>query len=243
MKNQIMTMVASAALLCGCQTQYLVTAGKMDGQEVRYLKGVVTVFDDKSSGSVQVTPLGVAEGRIVLGVAAFNKGPKAQDFGIENMAANFGGAPLKIYSRNDLEHEARVHAEWAAALTILAGAAAAYAANNNAYRTTNGYVATPRGIVTFSATTYDPAAAALGTAAATAGTGYALASIRNQMDDTISHVSESILQTTTITAGQSYGGEMVFDMPKAKDFPQNVIVTANLNGQDHQFTFIVGKVK
>jgi hypothetical protein len=233
----------ASALLAGCSVNYKITPTATGTQEIRYLRGTPTVFEDKSGGSLQMTPLGVADGRVVLGLAAFNKGTGGANFGVENLSSDSLGNSLKVYTKDELEHEAKVRAQWQAAFAVLAGAAAAYAANQNAYSTTNGYVATRRGVATFSATTYNPAAAAIGTAAAGAATGYSLNSIKNNMDDTIAHLNGQMLQTTTVMPGDSYGGEVVLDMPKGKEWPKTIDLNANWNGQDYHFNFNVATVK
>jgi hypothetical protein len=88
-----------------------------------------------------------------------------------------------------LAHEAKVKAEWQAVATHPASAAAAYSAQQITYSTTNGYVSGPRGFAAFSATTYDPAAAAIGTTAAGAATGYTLLSIKQSMDAILDHLN------------------------------------------------------
>lgn len=237
-------MACAAVMLSGCAVSYSVTPQATAGQEVRYLRGVPTVLEDRPNGAMQVTPLGVSQGgRVILGLAAFNKATANANFGIENLHSASAAGDLKVYSKDELEHEARVRAEWAAFAAVLAGAAAGYAAQQNAYSTTNGYIATPRGVATFSAVSYDPTAAAIGTAGAAAATGYTLNSIKNNMDDTISHLNGAIIQTTTISPGESYGGEVIIDMPKGKDWPKSLVLNANWNGQDYGFAFDIAKSK
>jgi hypothetical protein len=236
----------AAALLSGCAVSYSVTPLSSGEQTVRYDRGTPTLFDDKEKGSVQITPLGVApDGRLVFGMAIFNKGAAASNFGIENLTSmDASKLALKVYSKDELEHEARVRAQWQAFAAVLAGAAGAYAAQQNAYSTTNATLFTPRGgVATLTATTYDPAAAAIGTAAAAAATGYTLNSIRNSMDDTLAHLNGSMLQMTTIDPGRSYGGEVVVDMPKGRDYPKQFSVETNWNGEAYSFDFSVSQKK
>lgn len=217
------------------------TAGA--GQEVRFVQGVPTTFSDGSSSSVQVTPLGYIQddNRFAFGVAAFNKGQAAFDFSLDDVHITSNGIELKTYTRDALAREARNKAIWAGVAMALAGAAAAYAANQNAYRTTSGYVATPRGVATFSATTYDPALAYAGTAAASAATTYGIVSIKNSLDSTITRLNGSILQVNTIDPGASAGGQIVVDMPKAKNWPQPLEVSIGIKGAQHRFAFSMTK--
>src|ERR1019366_9890857 len=166
----ILAVGVAAPYLAGCSTPtYTFTPNATSAQTVRFDRGTPTLMEDGQFGSAQMSPLGVNGDRVMFGIAVFNKGKTPINFGVENISAASMGLPLKAYSKDDLAHEAKVHAQWMAALTVLAGAAAAYGANQNAYRTTNGSFTSPGGrTTTFTATTYDPTAAAVGTAAAAA---------------------------------------------------------------------------
>jgi hypothetical protein len=238
--------IAAGLLLSGCAVNYAVQPEVLAQQTVRYERGVPTVFDDKTKGTIQITPMGVSQdGRPYFGMAVFNKGSSAANFGIENVTAvDDFQKPLKAYSRDELAHEAKVKAEWQAVAAVVAGAAAAYGAQQNAYGTTNGYIVTPRGnVATFNATSYDPSAAAIGTAAAGAATGYTLSAIENNMDATLNNLNGAILQTTTIDPGRSYGGEVVIEMPKGRDFPKKLVIQTVWNGEPYEFGFTISKSK
>jgi hypothetical protein len=177
---------------------------------------------------------------LVFGVAVFNKGKAANNFGVENLAlANADNVPIKIFTASELIHKEKVKAAWQAVAVALGGAAAAYSANANAYSTTNGYVSTPYGTATYYSRTYNPAVAYAGTAAATAATGYGLISVKNSLDRAISDLRGHILQTTTIDPGGSYGGEVVADgLPKGR-LPQDVILSVHWNGEEYPFRYTV----
>ena len=228
-------------VLSGCVKNYAALPVSGADQQVRYTQGVATTFSDKAEGSVQVTPLGYnpETNRLVFGAAAFNKGKTPANFSLSELSISSAGTGLRTYTRDELAREARVKAAWQAAAVILAGAAAAYSANQNAYNTTNGYISGPAGITTFSATSYNPGVAAAGTAVAVAGTGYGLATINNSLDNTISSLNGSILQINTVDPGTSAGGQVVVDMPKAKTFPQPLEISVNWNGEMHRFSYNV----
>ena len=244
MKMKTVAALAAVSLfVTGCAKNFAAIPIAGPGQQVRYTQGFPTVSSNKALGSVQITPLGYIadDNRFVFGAAAFNKSRIPANFGLNSVAVSTRNRPLKTYTRDQLAHEAKVKAVWASVAVALAGAAAAYSANQNAYRTTNGYVSGPGGTATFSATTYDPALAYAGTAAAAAGTGYALASINSSLDNTISHLNGSVLQVNTVDPGQSAGGEIVIDMPKAKEFPQPLDIAINWNGEVHTFAFTLSE--
>jgi hypothetical protein len=212
------------------------------------MQGIATTFSDKEHGSVQVTPLTyVAEdNRLVFGAAAFNKSESSTNFSLDGISATWNGTPLKLYTRDELAREARVKAAWQAAAVILAGAAAAYSASQDAYRTTNGTVSTMGGrpLVNYTATTYDPGAARLGQLAAGAATGYGLVQINNSLDNTIASLDGSILQMNTVDPGRSAGGSLVIDMPKDKKaLPQPISISVNWNGDVHSFSYNVVEKK
>lgn len=241
--KSIAAIAALSVAITGCAKNYAAAPIASADQQVRYTQGVATTSSDKTRGSVQVTPLGYipADNRLVFGAAAFNKTAASSNFGLDSVTVTSNAMRLRTYTRDELAHEAKVKAVWAAVAVAVAGAAAAYSANQNAYRTTNGYVSGPGGTTTFSATTYDPGLAYAGTAVAAAGTGYALASINNSLDNTISHLNGSVLQINTVDPGQSSGGEIVVDMPKAKDFPQPLDISISWNGEVHNFSFKVSE--
>lgn len=241
-KNIAICITASVSL-AGCATNFAATPVPSSDQQIRYTQGIATTFSDKSQASLQVTPLGYIQGdnRLVFGAAAFNKATTAVNFGLENVTVTYGGSPLKIHTRDELAHEAKVKAAWAAVATVLAGAAAAYAANQNAYHTTSGYVSGPAGTTTFYARSYDPGLAYAGGAAAGAATGYGLVSIKSSLDDTIAHLNGSVLQINTVDPGKSAGGEIIVDMPKGKTFPDPLDIAISWNGEVHNFVFNIAK--
>jgi hypothetical protein len=256
MKLQSLAAVAVLGVaLSACSTEYSFNPTAEPNQTIRYDRGTPTTLADGTNGSMQVTPLGVNDDkRLVFGVAVLNKSRTAQNFGIEDISVvGADGTTTKVYSRDELVHEAKVRAEWHEAAAILVGAAAAYAATQNAYSTTNGYVASNafvmgsngysasvNGISTFSSRTYDPTAAVLGAAAATAATGYTLNSIKSSLDQALDHYNGQVLQTTTVDPGSNFGGEVIADMPSGS-LPEEMLLHANWNGEQYEFRYTLGK--
>jgi len=112
-----------AAGLCGCATEYSVSPLAQSGQQIRYTQGKATTYSEKTSGAIQITPLGLNDQlRPAFEIAAFNKSRGPSNFGVENVALQRGdGTPDKVFTSNELVHEAKVDAQWAEAATILAG--------------------------------------------------------------------------------------------------------------------------
>lgn|SRR5690606_25199058 len=228
-----------ALMLTSCATTYSIMPIDTGTARVTYENGKPTTDLELEGGAVKITPLGVAaNGRLSFAVAGYNKLGAPSNFGSENFTANVGGVQLKVYTYAQLEKEAKTAATWAAVAVALSGAASVYAANNNAYRTTNTTLYTPKGLYTAHSRTYDPTAAAIGTAAATAATAGGIYLIGKELDQTLERLGGTILQTTTIEPGEAYGGQIVVAKPK-KSAPYEVDVVAHWNGEDYLFRFKV----
>lgn len=239
MFKKVMALTVSAALLSGCVTTYSVTPIDTGEAKVTYYNGRATTDLELANGAVKITPLGVAEtGRISFAVAGYNKAATPANFGSENFTANVGGATVRVFTYAQLEKEAKTAATWAAVAVAVSGAGAAIAANNNAYSTTNTTMYTPRGVYTAQSTTYNPTAAAINTAAATAATAGGLYAIRKDLDATLDRLGGTVLQTTTVEPGDSYGGQIIVEKPKVAA-PYVVEVSARWNDEVYTFRFNV----
>ena len=236
--------IAVAFVLTGCATTYSVTPVDTGAAKVTYESGRSTTDLDQKNGAVKVTPLGVMEnGRLNFAVAAFNKRNEPINLGAENFTASVAGAPAQVYTYAQLEKQAKTAAAWATFAVALSGAASAYAANQNAYSTTNATMTTPRGgAYHYTASTYDPTAAALGTAAATAATAGGIYGIRKELDSTLNRLGGTILQTTTVAPNTAFGGQIIVAKPKS-EAPYMIEVVAHWNDEDYVFHFNIAQVK
>lgn len=243
MKKVLLAAALSAPLLTACATTYSVTPVAGQDVETRYDRGMATLSSAKPNGVVRVSPLGFNEhGQIKFGVAAFNRTGEAVDFGVEDVSlAGMNGAPIPVYSANQLKKQEQGRAAWAAAAVALAGASSAYAAQQNAYSTTNATMTTPLGgVYVYRAQRYDATAAAIGVGAASAATAVSLDRINSGLDRTLASISGVVLQRTTIDPQASYGGEVVGDRLKGK-YPQDVLVQVRFAGDEHSLRFQVAK--
>jgi hypothetical protein len=231
------------ALLSGCATTYEITPLAIGTTTTRYEQGVPLTASNMPSGSVQVKPLGVNnQGRLMFGVAAVNQSPAPANFGIENISLFSDiGLPIRLFTHDELERQAKNAATWAAVAVAVAGADSAYAASQNAYSTTTGSIYGRHGTTNFVSQTYDPTAAALGVGAASAATAAGLIAINRSLDDTIANLNGRILRTTTIDPGQIYGGQVVSDHIKL-DKPKIVVIHVGFNNDDHEFRYTVKAV-
>ena len=233
--------MAVSMAVSACATSYTVAPRASADQEIRYLQGQATTYSDMDHGAVQVTPLGVNEqGRLVFGVAAFNETDKASNFGIENIVAGANGAPLRIFTHAEMERQAKNAATAALVLAVVAGAASAYAAQQNA--TSTSTYSTPRGTYTYRH--YNPLAAQVGVSLAAAGTAATTAGIASTLDATLEGLSATVLQTTTVDPDEAFGGQVTTDrvaVPSAGSL--DAMLSVSWNGDMHVFHWDVSKVQ
>jgi hypothetical protein len=205
----------------------------------RFLRGVPTLNLELAAGAVLVTPLPLDHGSVSLGLAIYNKAGASANFGIENIRATVNGAPLEVFTLDQLESKAKNRAMWSAiGVAVLAGAAAAAvssAHNTNTYRSrTSG----PFGTVSHVAVWRDNSPGIIGATAATAAGVAGIVGIQRRLDYTLENLAGDIVQTTTIDPDASYGGRIVLAKPKAPP-PYDVNVIINWNGADYPFAFRV----
>jgi hypothetical protein len=238
---RIAASVACATALGACTTtDYSVTPTTDAGGIVSYERGIATVASEQEHTAVKVTPLGFTpRGRIRLGIAALNKGAAPLNLGYENVdVVDVSGIALHKLDKAELVRIAKRQAEWAEVAVALAGAAAAYGNSQSAYSTTYGNV----GGTTFSARTYNPGLANALNDQNAEQTGRSLRDIDAGLGQVIANLNGSILETTTIAPGQSFGGEIIVDPPKAlhgAKVAQPISVRVTLGGEVHAFKFLI----
>lgn len=208
-------------------------------QTLRYFKGVPTVGLELNDGVVQVTPMAFDHGNFVFGVAVYNDSFGPANFGIENVAATFGPAPVRIYTKDELVKKAKNRAFWSQfGLALLGGVAAGAAASQRDYYSST-YI-TPRG--TYRSWFSAPSIAGQYQAAAITGaTAFGIATIQNQLDRTVALLGDDVLQITTVDPGESYGGQAVIAKISPKSMPARIDLTISWNGESYPFSFQVAK--
>jgi hypothetical protein len=237
---------ALAATVAGCATTTTLEPVASTATSIAYNHGTPTTFSDKSNGAIQVAPLGQNDaGQPIFGIAAMNKTSAASDFSYDNLALyTADGVQIRLFDKKELERQATSRAMWASVAIAAAGAAASAAAYNNAYSTSTGTLSTPRGVYTYSVRTYDPGLAALNSQIATANAQASIAQIQGALQYNLANLNGAILQRTTIPSGQTYGGQVVADRLKSgKKGPQELILKASWNGEEHEFRFTVNRGK
>lgn len=240
MKNLLIAVIAASSLcVSACASSYTVAPVAHEGQTIRYLRGQPSVFHEQEIGAIQVTPLGLNEkGRAVFAVAAFNDGGEPVNFGVENIDFAAGGADVRIFTYDELEKMAQTDAAIAMVIVALAGAATVAAANSGPTSTTTTY--TPHG--TYYSETTNYALQSLTTSVAVAQTTNAMSDVANGLDATLVELGDSVLQTTTIDPGSSFGGLVITDritIPDDGALP--AALTVEFNGETYAFDFSITK--
>lgn len=210
--------------------------------KVRYLRGEPTIYSVKESGAMLVLSRGLnKDKRLVLDIVAFNSGNSPQNFGTENISlTGQNGKPITVFGFEELTRQAEKKAGWAKFWLGLAGVAGAVAASESAYSTTYGSISSRYGTSTYYAESYNPGVAAANMAVVAGATGYGFARIQGNLDNTLARLNNSILRTTTIDPGFSFGGQVITDSIKG-DYPQNVALKIIWAGAEHDVEFTVTK--
>jgi hypothetical protein len=239
MKYAVALAVCAAMSVSACASTYTSTPRPTAGQTIRYVQGVATTQGEGRNATVQVTSFGPNDkGRLVFAVAVFNRGDTAMNFGVENVSVSALGAPVRVFTYAELERMAKNDATTALVLTALAGGVAAAAASSGpTYRSTT---VTPYGTYSTVATNY--AAQAVASSVALAGTTSQMNNISANLDNTLTSLSGSILQTTTIDPDTSFGGQVISDrvaFPEAGALPANFVVV--VGDETFDFAFDIAK--
>ena len=236
----------TALSLGACATSYSVTPVAGAAQNLTYDHGSAVVMSKKENGAVRVAPTSTAfQGRMSLGVVAFNDSKVSANLGTENVHVfTAAGAPVPIFTYEQLAKEAKTRAAWAAFAVALSAGANAYAASQPTTVTTYGTAYGSRGgAVNYSstATVYNPANAALANSINQAQTSRTMGQIGATLDATLAGLGNSVLRTTTVEPGSAFGGNVIIGKPKfAKGEDQALRVLVNFNGEEHEFHFSVG---
>ncbi len=239
-------LVALAALSLGaCATSYSVTPIAGAAQNLPYDHGAPVVMSKKENGAVRVAPTDTAfQGRMSLGVVAFNDSKVSANLGTENVHVyTAAGVSVPVFTYEQLAREAKTRAAWQTFAVALAAGANAYAASQPTTVNSYGTVYGSRGSVNYAstATVYNPSNAALANSINQAQTSRSMGQISATLDATLAGLGSSILRTTTIEPGNAFGGNVIIGRPKfAKGEEQALRVVVDFDGEEHEFRFSVG---
>lgn len=183
----------------------------IETDSLTYYKGVPVLERSTSFGKVRITSIGEETGKPAFVVEILNETEAPINFGTENITAKISGQakPAVVYTANDIQKMVQNKANWAAALTAMAGASA----NNTSYGTACGYGS----CVTASVTTPDYYARA--------NAARQVSAIRENEAGRIDELSQNYLQLTTVQPGEGYGGRVAISKPKPKKWPALLTLT------------------
>jgi hypothetical protein len=245
MRRLLRLAVATAGTLClsACASaEYSMTPTADAGGSITYDRGVATIASDKTNTAVKVIPAGVSGGFLKFSVAAINHGHDPVNIGVENITVtDVKGTFLHVYTPAEIQKIAKQRAQAAEFALALAGAlqtaSNSYAATSTSYGNVGG---TP-----YSFSTYNPYYANSLNQQTEAQTAANMQSVNAQLDEAISRIQNTALQTTTVGPGMTFGGNVWVAPPKdldeAKD-PMVVTVTVGIGSDSHTFKFTLNKV-
>lgn len=231
--------MASLAVPAGAAPKVVIHPVQVGAETARFDQGMVMLDLERERGAVQIMPLGLDHDSVTFDVIVFNDGDAPVNFDITNIDAGVTTQKLGVFSKDELVAKAENRAMWSQiGMAVLAGAAAAAAANQrDHYRTT---LYTPRGV--YRAYSSGPSASGQAAAAVSvAGGAVAIASIQNRLDQTRAQLNGEIVQLTTVDPGTSYGGRIVLHKIKDKKLPQTLRVVVRWNDEEYPFEFMVAK--
>lgn len=203
----------------------LCTTGANAAVKIRYLSGQPTFVSAQPGSVVELAaPEATKARRIGLGVAVFNNGQQPITLGYENVSVRTSaGAPVPLITYEQLQHQAKVRAGWATFFGALAAGLNSYGASREGY----GRV----GNITFDS----PIARQYALDRADAQNAALFTSISQRLDATLANLNASVLRTTTIDPGTTFGGLVAFDLPKGLTL-RDLIITVSFGGDTHEIT-------
>jgi hypothetical protein len=215
--------------------------GAQAAVKVRYFKGQPTYVSGKAASVIQVVmPEPSKDRRASIAVVALNRSGLSQTLGYENITLRTAaGEPVKTFSYDELKHKAKVRAGWATFFAAVAGGVNGYMAQQsaNSRAEVKATTSTPYGRVStsYSVRRYDPLAAQIGRDMAMIETYGMVSSVSASLNATLARLDDSILRTTTIDPNQSFGGMVVFDLPKNVTL-KDLIATVRFAGEVHDIS-------
>jgi hypothetical protein len=212
--------------------------GLVVGDEgVRYLKGVPTIDLQQQRGAVQLRSLGFYNNRPMYAIAFYNGGPEPVNIGLEDIHASKDGEPLRVFSVQELERQAKQKAWWTQFGLALVGGlgAAAAASQRDHYRAS---ITGPYGTYSVHAD-YPSLAGQLQASSISMNTAYSIAAVQYQLDQTIELINNHVVQRTTVDPGATYGGLIILDKLKTGKPPFEIHIDVDWNEERYPFAYVM----
>ncbi len=255
MRRSILLAGTVALLNVGCATTKVVPK---PGQATFFSDGRAAVVCKAKQSHVIILPLGEDDrGRLGFTVMVKNLSRFPFNFGTENVGAtNQSGKPVKVYSREKLESEARTQAALMALAVGMNAAAQSFqaaqpsqtyysgtyagSANYNAFGRNNAFVGnisgTQSGQFSGVATTYNPAASAAANAQIQSNMIGQLGLVEQAKRGNLAQ-ARNVLATTTVNPGATHSGVVVTDKTK------EISISVSISGDNHSAHFELQKLQ
>lgn len=178
-------------------------------------------------------------------VVLVNSSGTVIDFSTDNITANSGGKPVRVYTYDKLRRHIANRAAMLAFAGAMNGAAQSIAASapQTSYSTgtvsaygSGGYA---RGTYTAQTTTYNPAASAAAVSTINANTSNNIRNIVASRDSALSDTT-SMLRRDTIMPGNAAGGVVKLYAQDLR-LGKTLVLTVTVSGESHDFYFDIGK--
>lgn len=212
--------------------------GLVRGSEgARFVKGIPTLELPMKYGAIQVRPLGFDHNDTVFAVAVFNAGSEPANIALEDMHADVGGAPLRIWTGQDLARQAKNRAMWAQlGIAFIAAAGSAVAASQrDTYRST---YSTPYGSYSFRGS-YPSLSGQLLARDISRDGAFGMALVQQRLDLALANIDENVVQRTTVDPGTAYGAIVVVDKLEYSKAPIELHLSIDWNGERYPFAFLL----
>jgi hypothetical protein len=211
---------------------------RIGAETARFYRGNAAVILETPSGSIEIRPMPVENGRIQFAIAVYNKSGRPANVGTENVSATLNGLPVPVPSYEQLADQAQQKARnakiGAALFTgVLAGVASTASNHGTAYRHVGG----PRGGYTQAIHWHDDTPGIVGATAAVAGGAMVIHGIDKKLDYTLDQLGGQVLKTTTVDPGSTFGGMVVVPTGKHIAYPAQIRLTISFNGVSYPFAF------
>lgn len=238
MKNLLLICSVISALTLTACSSVQITAQK--GQRVVYNHGEVAVLCSKKNGQLGMVGAGTwGPARLVTRVSFEiyyrNLSKNSVDFDLSNISAtNEEGRPIRLCTKQELEHLDRVDAAFGGAAIAMNAASSSFAAAMPSYTTGSGSFSTlgTTGTYTGSAATYNPAQTAIANQAIQANSALQIQTLQNHSAISASQTS-MVVSRTTVPPGGSVTGLVVVKKTPVVNFKVSV------NGEDYIANFLL----
>jgi hypothetical protein len=242
--KKLIPAVAASLALASSASAYTITAKALPDQELRYDHGQAMLVSRKDGSIVRALPQANGpHGRMMFTILAYNAGRTPFNLGYENVAVTDAKGPVRLFTIDDIQHEATKLANWRrAGVALLGGLQAISAAQQNTYASSGSVLTSDGGSATFSAigSSYNPALTSIAENQIQTQTAGDLQAISANLDAYMGQIASHILQITTIDPARASGGAVFADRPKFdKGEDRTVKVAVRVGSEEHDFSFTI----